>query len=299
MNFAQRMRLCGIGRWSCWLRRSLLLLACCASSLPAQPLVHYRYRSDLPPGEVGAQRLRQGLPLHGYVQPVQLKVPEGAAVSIASDGSFSWSSTSLRVGLLVGQVYRLQVTEIPRHEGLAVYPSLELIDRLYPPAGQKLRFPIPVHITQEDLELALAGKLVVRVIYLENPQQAEPRAADPNEQQFLDVLPGEDPLQVADEWGRPMAILRMGSRLPAANGPDAGFLFGSPPVMPLQEADGLPIDSPGSDRLPRITPAVPNEPPPGMEPLTPAPAAIEGKVDTGVTPVPGPELNDPFVNDAP
>ena len=102
MNRGDLMRIIGADPWSCWLRGSLLFLACCAGSLSAQQLVHYRYRSDMPPGEVGAQRLRQGLPLNGYVQPVQLDVPQGAAVSIACDGNFTWSSTSLRVGLLIG-----------------------------------------------------------------------------------------------------------------------------------------------------------------------------------------------------
>ena len=195
------------------------------------PPLHPRYRSDLPPGEIGFEQLRRGPSRQGYVQPIEIKVPAGATVAIACDGDFPWSANSLQVGLQIGQVYRLRVRDIPRHDGGEVYPSVELIDRLYPPEGQKLRFPIPIEITQEDLESALSGKMVVRVIYLENPQLAYPRREDPQQQRFQDAPAGEDPLQVADELGRPVAILRMGSLVPAASPPDAAFLFGSPSVV--------------------------------------------------------------------
>ncbi len=214
------------------------------ASVSAQPLVHSRYRSDLPPGEVGAQQLRRGGPLQGYVQPVEIRVPEGAAVSLACEGDFAWTATKLRAGLLVGQVYRLEVRDIPRHDQAAVYPSLELINRLYPPRGLKYRFPIPVEITQEDLERAMAGEMVVRVIYLENPERADPRGEDPGEQRFQDALPGEDPLQLADELGRPMAILRMGSRVPPRGTCDSTFLFGCPPAIPLEQAECLSGEEP-------------------------------------------------------
>jgi hypothetical protein len=38
-------------------------------------------------------------------------------------------------------------------------------------------------------------------------------------------------LEVADRLGRPVAIIRLGGRLPDAGGPEAKFLFGSPPVL--------------------------------------------------------------------
>lgn len=231
MHRADLIRNPGRAVVSCRLRGTLLLLACFAGPLWGAPPLHPRYRSDLPPGEIGFEQLRRGPSRQGYVQPIEIKVPTGATVAIACDGDFPWSANSLQVGLQIGQVYRLRVTDIPRHNGGEVYPSVELIDRLYPPEGQKLRFPIPIEITQEDLESALSGRMVVRVIYLENPLLAYPRREDPQEQRFQDALAGEDPLQVADELGRPVAILRMGSLVPAASPPDAAFLFGSPSVV--------------------------------------------------------------------
>jgi hypothetical protein len=82
------------------------------------------------------------------------------------------------------------------------------------------------------LELALAGKFVTRVVYLEEPQRALPVARSPqSEQSYFEVRPTDDPLEVADRLGRPVAILRLGGRLPESAGPDERFLYGSPPVL--------------------------------------------------------------------
>jgi uncharacterized repeat protein (TIGR01451 family) len=220
-----------------------MLLYGAAAPASAQRPVHHLYRSDLPPGTVGTTRARQpGGGRTGYVQPIQIIVPAGAVVSPANDGEFAVASTDLRIGLMFGQPYRLRITDIPRHEGQELYPSIEVIDRLHPPPGQKNRFPITIEITQDDLELALNGGMVVRVIYLENPNEAFPKR-DEGEQRSVDVLPSEDPLHVADDYGRPMAIVRLGSRVPIDNALDASFLFGSPPVEWITADDqrlGLP-----------------------------------------------------------
>ena len=62
---------------------------------------------------------------------------------------------------------------------------------------------------------------MTRVIYLEDPDHALPVAEKPDEQTYFEVPPGDNPLDVADRLGRPMAILRMGGRVPDADGPDA------------------------------------------------------------------------------
>ena len=40
--------------------------------------------------------------------------------------------------------------------------------------GKEYVFPIPVQLTEVELNIALSGKLVTRVIYLENPRNALP-----------------------------------------------------------------------------------------------------------------------------
>ena len=68
----------------------------------------------------------------------------------------------LVVGLFISPVYRLKVTNIALRPGAEVFPTLEIIDRLYPPLGLERTFPIPVELTREELELALAGSGIPR-----------------------------------------------------------------------------------------------------------------------------------------
>lgn len=196
--------------------------------------VHYQFRADMSPGAIGSWQLLRGGPLPGYPQPVEIRAPAESRVSMAVAGGFADPQpTPFKVGMLIAPVYRLRVTGIPFHEGEEVYPTIEVINRLYPPAGQAWRFPIPIELTLEDLEHALDGRFVVRVIYLEDPDFALPGPDDPLHQRWIDAGAGNDPLQLADEIGRPMAILRMGGRVPldAAGLSDEAFLFGSPPFL--------------------------------------------------------------------
>jgi len=176
-------------------------------------------------------QLQRGGPLPGYFQPVEIKAPPGALISLASAGSFDPAQKApLRVGFLIGQVYRLRVMNIPLALGMEVFPTIEVIDRIYPPPGERRRFAIPIELTEEDLKLALGGKFVTRVIYLEDPNQALPTREDQQAQNWFEVGQGQDPLVVADALGRPVAILRLGARLPDdVRGPSVQFLFGCPP----------------------------------------------------------------------
>jgi hypothetical protein len=198
-----------------------------------QPGVHYWHQGAMPPGAIGTRQLTRGGPLPGYFQPVEIKAPSGTVVSLASEGRFDESQPeSRKVGMLIGSVYRLRVTGIPLAEGSEVFPTIEIVDRTYAPIGMELRFPIPIELSEEDLKLALAGKFVTRVIYLEDPRNALPVRSSPNAQDWFEVQPGQDPLAVADGLGRPVAILRMGGRMPdMSENPDPTFFFGCPPYL--------------------------------------------------------------------
>jgi hypothetical protein len=197
---------------------------------------HHFHSADQPPGVVGRGQLMRGGPLPGHYQPVQITAPEGAGIELATNGMFETTGKSdLVVGMLVGNVYRLKITNIPFRPGQEVFPSVEIINRLYPPGGDPARFPIPIELTREELELALRGQYVVRVIYLEDPQTALPQREDPEHQRYFDVGADQDPLQVADRLGRPMAILKLGSRVPDVNHTTGRFLFQSPPWIHLPE----------------------------------------------------------------
>ena len=212
----------------------VLLWLGCARLLPAQqPGVHYLHRGVMPPGAIGSLQLQRGGPLAGFFQPVEIKAPPGALISLAVEGHFDQAEKApLRIGMLIGRVYRLRVMNIPVAPGVEVFPTIELIDRLYTPANQQHRFAIPIEISLEDLRLAMRGKFVTRVIYLEDPLSALPVREDAAGGSWFEAAPGRDPLAIADMLGRPVAILRLGARLPDRNTErDEAFLFGCPPVV--------------------------------------------------------------------
>ncbi len=207
------------------------LLVATGIALAQHPPVHYYHQGVMPPGAIGRQQLTRGGPLPGHFQPVEIKAPLGAVIALAEGGQFGEPAAApIRVGMLISPVYRMRLTGIPGHAGEEVFPTVEIIDRLYTPHGQEQRFAIPVEITQGDLELALAGKFVTRVIYVEDPEKALPVRTDAvTGQNWFEAGPGRDPLAIADQLGRPVAILRMGGRIPMdPQMPDPQFLGGCP-----------------------------------------------------------------------
>ncbi len=234
-----------------------ILVAATSPALSQNRPYHYFYSADMPPGTIGAAQLQRGGPLAQYFQPVEITGPAGMQVALATDGVYQPAqSAPLRVALLVGRVYRLKVTQIPFNVGQEVYPSVEIINRLYPPPGVEAKFPIPIELTREELELALRGHYVVRVVYLEDPRLALPAREDPQQQRYFEVGPNQDPLDVADALGRPIAILRLGSRVPEQDQQSGRFLFDSPPWVQLP-----PWTEPPDHAAPD-TPAAPQDAPP-------------------------------------
>ncbi len=188
--------------------------------------VHYQHTITSPPGAIGRWQLLRGVPGHGVFQPVEIRAPQGALISLALDDAFDEPLHGpRRVGLHVAPVYRIKVSQVPFLEDMEFFPTIELIDRLYPPPEVRDQFPIILEFTAEDLELAAQGKYVTRVVYVED----SPGPAAEDLQPWIDVEPGEDALKTADAYGRPVAILRLGGRYPGAEGPDAEFLYHSPP----------------------------------------------------------------------
>lgn len=231
-----------------------MLLAALVLLVPVQPLPaqttdqpkHWLHAGVMPPGAIGSQRLLRGGPLSGYVQPVKVFASQDIGISAATGEGFAQSEQGeLLVGLVVGGVYSFAVSGVPNQPEAEVFATVEVIDRLYPPCGKELRFPIPVELTDEEIKLAAGGAFVTRVIYVEDPNQALPiEQASFSEsgkgQQWFEAVPGEDPLVTADLLGRPVAILRIGSRrpyLPRVSAPPMQlFHFEDTPAAPLEGA---------------------------------------------------------------
>lgn len=247
--------------------RVLVLLVVLGASASAQQAPrHWLHAGDMPLGAIGAQRMLRSGPLSvhprpAYIQPVEVLVGEqrsasaleeaAPAVAIASGGGWTADQYGrMLVGLEVGRPYRLRVTGVPLYEETPVYPTIELVDRLHPPPGKLLKFPVPVELTTRELQMAARGSFVTRVIYVEDPMQALP-IAQKHGQPYVEAAPGEDPLLAADQLGRPIAILRIGARGPGPAGPSPTFTFGGPAVQMYGEQ---PLEAQ------RINEEVPSEP---------------------------------------
>jgi RNA polymerase sigma factor (sigma-70 family) len=105
-------------------------------------------------------------------------------------------------------LYRLELSDLPARPGVKLYPTLEL-----PPAGAgKLlaHVALPVAFTEEDLDQAVAGGLVVKVLYLPEAKFREAAAA-PGEIVSSRLEPGVDPILEARRRGRILAVVRLGN----------------------------------------------------------------------------------------
>ncbi len=219
-------------RWKSVFASGVLLAAISGTAAAQSGDVHYQNSASMPPGAVGQSQLMRGGAIAGYFQPVRVTLPDGALVSFAISGQFGPAVETPTAGLLIGRVYRLRVQGITGWEGAEVFPTIEVIDRTYPPAQHVWKFPIEIEISQDDIRHALEGKFVTRVVYIEDPDAALPIQRDPKNQEYFDVRPGQDPLKIADGLGRPVAIIRLGARTPQNPlMPDAQFLYGSPPLL--------------------------------------------------------------------
>ena len=198
---------------------------------------HQLFAGDMPAGVIAATRQRLTARAQPpYYQPVKFIGPAGTEFSLAQYGTFSEGKKNLQAGLLVGQVYRFRVSGILYSEGVELFPTLEMVDRTYPPPGLATSYPIPINLDEDDLAAAMDGQLVTRVIFLEDPQTAIPMEQGPTGPIAIDIPEYQDPLRLADLHGRVVAILRMGSMSPpSAEVLKPQFFFGHPSWAPIFE----------------------------------------------------------------
>lgn len=162
-----------------------------------------------------------------WMQPIRVELPSTGSVALHAGQpepvAAATAPASFAIGM--GHLYRLRLTELPEFPAAEFYPTIELLDRLHPPAGQEFRYPIPVVFTADDLKLAASGALVTRVIYLERPQTAA--SDDPlRRERPQTVAPGDNAVAAAEMHGRPLAIVRIGGRVPV-DGQAPPYFFGS------------------------------------------------------------------------
>ena len=179
--------------------------------IPATPLLA---PATCPPG--------QPCPPLGPPAPLlagRVLAPAGVKVTVLPGSPAATTlATPTVVGFRPGYVYRLALTDLPGHPGRALYPVLEVRGSLVPRPGMRyMEFPAPVYVTQDDIDKALAGGLVTKVVYLEDPTKAVPIESRPDLPLEFGEATVEDALTAAVDNGRLVAVLRFGDRVPDAD----------------------------------------------------------------------------------
>lgn len=206
---------------------AFLLLS--AATAFAQNPMYFPYTHRHPTGVNGRVAVLTKPAIIHAIQPVRISLPSEARITFfcGSPQHQQVMSSPAQPGLVPGFVYRLRISDMPEHPGVEIYPTIELLDRLHPPQGLAQEFPIPIEITEEEIEIALQDRMVTKVVYLEQPDLAKP-IEQVSGTLTEEVSPRADLLKVADMKGRPMAILRIGGRVPDPHSPADEFYSRSP-----------------------------------------------------------------------
>ena len=234
----------------------LLPLLCRQQAVAGSPgaSAYHLLNPQTSPGTVGewsATADPYGATEAAYFQPFRIVLPEQGRITLCTGSSQDKITVDspAQVGLLVGRTYWFQISHMPEFPGLELFPSVEVLDRLHPPSGLAEKFPVPIEFTQDEIDLALQGSLVTRVIYLEQPQLAAPMSSSPGQALPARTVPAHvNLLAEADRLGRPMAIVRLGGRIPIA-GEDNFSSFGLPAPISNPRSLGASTESTNQDGL--------------------------------------------------
>lgn len=215
----------------------LIALLCVPSGYAQMVRLHSDQQSHGIIGREQAFRIPGGV---GYYQPIEVRAKNGVKISVLDQVEFTRPTERLIAAMQMGSTYRLKVTNIPDHPGLELFPSIEVVNRLYPPDQMRTQFPVVVELNLDDLASAADGAFIVKVVYLEDPSVGSVQKHDGVNQPQYDVASYNDVLDAADMLGRPMAIVRMGSRIPLEGSQE--MLLDSAPVqlIPATEEMGQP-----------------------------------------------------------
>ncbi|MCZ2343242.1 MAG: DUF11 domain-containing protein [Bacteroidales bacterium] len=178
-----------------------------------------------PPGHMSSGALHPGplVPCPPVAPPApvlaaKVLLPEGMTVTVYPGTPMAKAiPIGSTVGFRPGYSYRLAISNIPGRPGETLYPVLEIRGSLIPRAKMNyMEFPTPIFISALDVQRALQGALITKAIYLEDPEKATPVQTEPDEPlEFTDTTP-EEALAAAKEYGRLVAVMRLGGRWPDA-----------------------------------------------------------------------------------
>ncbi len=222
--------------WLTWVCFLLGVLTCCNSAdaqvqRDTQNQMFHLWNQRTPPGLAAQWAATAGKVVPNRLQPIEVLVPSTGTVTYYDYDSNQKRNlpTPAAAAISVGYVYRIRIADMPEYPGLEIYPSIEMIDQLHPPAGSEHKYPVPIRITEEEIAAVQQGRLVTKIVYLEQPQLVNP--ADIKQRIPVYTIPNyKNLMNEADFRGRPIAILRIGSRVPDKHQHDREFFGRGGPI---------------------------------------------------------------------
>jgi len=140
------------------------------------PRQYHPFDAKMPVGANAFYAAQVRPPCPDDFQFVQFQVEGGGRARVYAYGPDEPvpASEDNRIGLAVGRVYRAVISDMPDFPGVELYPTVEIVDRTVPPPGREAEFPAPIRFSTEEIEIALSGRLVTKVLHVETPQFAAP-----------------------------------------------------------------------------------------------------------------------------
>ena len=158
------------------------------------------------------------LPVPAPVLPGKILAPPGVRVTAYPGSPIArLLDTPAVLGFRPGYIYRLELSNLPYHPGTTLYPEVEVRGTLLPRAGMKyMDFPAPITFSPADIEKALGGAVVTKIVYLEDPEKAIPTEMNPDRPIEYPNPTEDEAIKSALASGRLVAIVRLGNRNPPA-----------------------------------------------------------------------------------
>jgi uncharacterized repeat protein (TIGR01451 family) len=117
------------------------------------------------------------------------------------------------VGLRPGYIYRFKLSNLEGYPKLSLYPTIKVFGSLMLPKPMAVAdFPAPINFTQDEINRALHGTLISKLMVLEDPEKALPVAAETNVPLEYEAKNERDLEAEARRRGRILLLLQFGER---------------------------------------------------------------------------------------
>ncbi len=204
---------------------------------PAQHLLRPGPMVDGPgPGVLpmmGGMGMGAGGPFSTQTSQIRFIGPAGMGIGWQINGGFAEEQLTApgRYNFNQGATYRLKLTNVPDRAGMVLYPTLQVYMSQPTTDAYLSHNPIPIQLTDEDIDQVDANNFVTKVIYLPDAEHQELAIAGVETLVSTRLDPGVDPVREASRRGSIMAVIRIGN-------------------MDLEMADGMPVAGANGQVLP-------------------------------------------------